>query len=128
MKKTRPTDPIPPEAPEDIQGDALTEWHRIREAAAELGHPIREADRSIMALYCRTWVVNQKCYQHVQQFGPIIKWPNGMPGPSPQYKTFEATVKLLRGLLADLGCTPASRDFDVKTVEPTAPTHELDLA
>jgi len=53
--------------------------------------------------------VNQTCYQHVREHGPIVKWPNGLPGQSPQYKAFLATATLLRGLLADLGATPASR-------------------
>jgi P27 family predicted phage terminase small subunit len=116
-KATQPNS-LRPEAPDDLEGDALSEWHRVCEAAEQVGHPIREADRSILATYCRTWVVNQSCFAHIKKFGPVVVWPNGMPGPSPQAKMFEASVKLLRGLLADLGCTPSSRNFDVSTTPP----------
>jgi P27 family predicted phage terminase small subunit len=125
--RPRPTVPIPPEAPEDIEGDALTEWHRIREAAAELGHPIREADRSILSVYCRTWKLHHLCYLELLKTGAVMEFSNGNQGISPHYKVFKDATRLLRTLLADLGCTPASRDFDAKTIDTAAPVAELDL-
>jgi P27 family predicted phage terminase small subunit len=104
----------PPELqpPQDLTAAELAEWIRITAAVEATGHALRPADRSILVIYVRTWHVFATCCQHVREFGPVIKWPNGMPGPSPQYKTMRETATLLRGLLADLGATPASRNFD----------------
>ena len=110
------TDPAPAPAteidpPDDITADpaALAEWRRLVAAIADAGGLLKSADRSIIATAVRTHAVNAAMYQHVREFGAIIKWPNGLPGPSPQYKAFKETANLLRGLLADLGATPASR-------------------
>jgi P27 family predicted phage terminase small subunit len=105
--------PERPEPPEDIRDEALAEWNRICAAVEGMGREIKPADRSILVLHCRTWQINRDVYEHVQKFGSIIKWQNGMPGESPQAKKFDATLKLLRGTLADLGCLPSARDFDV---------------
>jgi P27 family predicted phage terminase small subunit len=114
--------------PDDITGELLDEWHRIEHSVASLGHPIKHADRSILATYCRTWAVNRSAYRHIQRYGAVVKWPNGMPGPSPFYKSFAETTKLLRGLLADLGATPAARDFDIRPVtESKEETDELEI-
>ena len=101
------------EPPEDIAGEALAEWHRVCRTLEAMGRQIKDADRSILALYCRTWAVNRECYEKIKGGMSVIKWPNGMPGPSPFYKNFKETAVILRGLLADIGCTPASRDFDI---------------
>jgi P27 family predicted phage terminase small subunit len=117
--------PIIGQPPADIAGDPdlLAEWTRIVAAAVKAGHTLKPADNSILALYVRTWSANRKCYEHVAKFGSVIKWPNGIPGASPQYKVFVETAKLLRGLLADLGCTPAARGLNLvespaKAAEP----------
>lgn len=110
-KRKPPIGPPPPDIADDP--DSLGEWNRIVGAAAQAGRQLKTADSSLLALYVRTWATNRKCYTHMTQFGAIIKWPNGIPGPSPQYKVFAETAKLLRGILADLGCTPAARGLDV---------------
>jgi P27 family predicted phage terminase small subunit len=99
--------------PEDITGESLEEWNRIIKAVESLGREIKPADRSLLAIYCRTYSINRQVFEHVQKFGPVIKWSNGLPGNSPQYKTFIETTKILNTQLAALGCTPESRKFDV---------------
>lgn len=101
-----------PDPPPDITGEALAEWNRICDAIEATGHTLKPADRSILATYVRTWTISQKCYQHVLEHGAIMEWPNGNRGPTAEYKAFRETVPLLRGLLAELGATPASRNFD----------------
>jgi P27 family predicted phage terminase small subunit len=78
--------------PEDIEGEVLDEWNRVIAAGEEIGRQWKAADRSILATYCRTWIVNRECFQHVKTFGSVIKWPNGLPGASPQYKNFKLSL------------------------------------
>jgi len=116
--------------PDDITADpaALTEWRRLIAAIADAGGILKSADRNIIATAVRTHAVNAAMYAHVKEFGAIIKWPNGLPGPSPQYKAFKETANLLRGLLADLGATPAARHFDLPAADATdANTDDLEF-
>ena len=101
-----------PEPPPDIEGEALAEWNRICSDLEAAGRRLLPADRSILATYVRTWSVSQDCYRNVRKDGPVMTHLNGTRGPTPEYKTFRETVSMLRGLLADLGATPASRNFD----------------
>lgn len=94
--------------PPSIGGEALAEWDRVCGELAAAGG-IQVADRAIIVTYCQAWAVNRAAAEHVARYGAIIKWPNGLPGPSPFYKAWRETTSLLRGLLADLGLTPATR-------------------
>jgi P27 family predicted phage terminase small subunit len=73
------------------------------------------ADRAIMTLHCQTWATWASVTKHVIKFGAVIKWPNGVPGPSPFYKVQKETAGILRGTLADMGLTPESRGLAVET-------------
>jgi len=107
--------------PTDITGDALDEWNRIIAAVKQVGHEIKPADASLLATYCRTWTVNQLAYKHIQENGSTVVLANRIVCQSQQYKIFEKTTALLRGLLADLGASPASRKFDQKTAGEVKP-------
>src|SRR5882724_3444135 len=94
MKKAKPKELTPPD---DIQGDALAEWDRIIAEVQATGGELKPADRSILATYCRTWAINRDAAKHIQTYGSVIKYSNGVPGASPQYKIYEKTVPQLRG-------------------------------
>lgn len=104
--------------PDSLEPDAVQEWNRIVSAVRATGHTLKQADRSMLMLCVKTWMVNQKAHEHVLQYGAVIKWPNGLPGTSPQYKVYIETGKQLQTMLAALGCTPASRDFDAVKAGP----------
>ena len=106
--------------PPELTGEALAEWLRICEAVEQTGRTLKPADRSLLITYVRTWQISQACYEHVRRWGAIVKHANGVAGPSPQYKAFKETVQLLRGLLSDLGATPAARGFDQAESEANA--------
>jgi P27 family predicted phage terminase small subunit len=93
--------PIPPE---DLDGEALLEWHRIIAELEQLG-TLATADRAAITLYCQTWATNQQVAKHVNKFGAVIKWPNGVPGQSPWFKTQKETTTLLSKLLDQIGLT-----------------------
>lgn len=97
-----------PQPPEELDGEALLEWHRIV-AELDAAGTLDKTDRAILTLYAQTWATHHAAARAVAQHGSVIKWPNGMPGPSPFYKVAKETAGQLRGLLADLGLTPTSR-------------------
>lgn len=104
-----------PRPPTDLDPEARQEWRRVCGELKDAGR-LDRADRAILVLYVKTWSIHHKAMQHVFKHGAIVKWPNGITGPSPYYKAGLETGKQLRGLLNDMGLTHASR--------PTTPSGE----
>jgi len=97
-----------PKPPEELDGEALLEWERVC-AELDAAGTLDKTDRAVLTLYAQTWATHHAAARAVAQHGAVIKWPNGMPGPSPFYRVMKETAAQLRGLLNDLGLTPASR-------------------
>ena len=108
--------------PTDLSPEATAEWTRIVEAIADLDREVKQADLSLLSLYIQTWQQHFTAYQHVKQWGPVVKWGNGTPGPSPTYKVCMETTKIMQKFLDQLGLTPAARDFDRKATDEDATT------
>lgn len=102
QKKTRP------KPPEEMEGEALLEWERVCDELDTAGR-LETADRAILTVYCETWAQNRAAVIAVTKHGPVIRYPNKTVGPSPFYKVAKETAVILRGLLSDMGLTPASR-------------------
>jgi P27 family predicted phage terminase small subunit len=102
-----------PQPPEELDGEALLEWHRVIEELEAVGH-LHTADRGLLTLYVQTWSANQAVAKHVAQHGPIVKFNNGVVGQSPHYKTMRETALVLATLIDKLGLSPAARKFDKK--------------
>ena len=97
-----------PQPPEHLADEALIEWERVCDELAANG-TLMKTDRAILIVYCETWATYVKATQGVVRFGPVIKYPNGITAPSPFYKVQSETANKLKGLLRELGLTPASR-------------------
>lgn len=97
--------PVPPE---NLDGEALLEWHRACDELDGMGR-LDRVDRAILTQYVRTWAENMNAARHVEQFGSVIKWGNGLPGPNPFYKVWMETGKRILDYLDRLGLTPAAR-------------------
>jgi P27 family predicted phage terminase small subunit len=110
-----PTNNIKP--PTILKGESLKEWQRITQELTDLGR-LNNADRAIMVQHCQTWQINREAYQRVLSDGQTMEYSNGVMGPSPWYKNWGETTKMLRGTLADLGLTPNARGFDLTADEP----------
>ena len=129
MKKSPSLKSIPPRPSPLAEFDdaCREEWERICDEVEAVGHPIRTADRSLLVTYCRVWSLHRATYRKLQQEGAVIEFSNGNKGMNPEYKVFKEMTQQLRGLLADLGATPASRDFDVKIAAKDEAPAEIDL-
>ena len=97
-----------PKPPDDLDGEALLEWHRITEELQTAGK-LETIDRALITLYVKAWGVWRVASRHVEEFGPVIKYSNGMPGESPFSKVATKYYGILRGYLEDMGLNPAAR-------------------
>ncbi len=97
-----------PKPPEDMDGEALLEWHRVCAEMRSVGK-LEACDRALLVLYTETWAVNRTASRIVAKRGPVGKLPNDVVCQTPFYKTQRETTAQLRRLLSDLGLTPASR-------------------
>lgn len=97
-----------PDPPEDIQDEALLEWHRVCGELEAIGK-LATSDRAIISLYCKTWARWQAMSRNVDTFGPVVKFPNGYPGISPHYQVLKDCEAKLARLIVELGITPSQR-------------------
>ena len=97
-----------PQPPEDLDGEALLEWHRVSDELAAAGR-LDKTDRAMLVLYVTTWAIYQDVMRHVTRFTSIVKHPNGVVGASPYYKVSRETFAQLRAVLNDMGLTYTSR-------------------
>ena len=93
-------------APAYINGEALLEWERILDDLAEVG---LTPDRATLILYVRTWATWRASDTMVIQYGPVIKYSNGVAGEAPFYKTWAKDGAKVLALLEAMGLTPAQR-------------------
>jgi P27 family predicted phage terminase small subunit len=105
MTKAQTNRPAPPE---DLDGEGLLEWQRVCDELHAAGR-LDKTDRAVLTLYAETWQTWRANMRGVNQHGAVIKYSNGMVGPSPFFKVAKETAAQLRGLLNDMGLTPASR-------------------
>lgn len=97
-----------PNPPEELDGEALLEWHRICDELEAVGR-LDKTDRAVLTLYAETWQTWRSAAKAVAKSGSVIRYPNNVVGPSPFYKVMRETGQQLRGLLADMGLTPTTR-------------------
>ena len=115
-----------PKPPEHLTDEALLEWHRVCDELEELGH-LKRCERALLTLYCETWQANQTVAKHVDKHGPIVKYPNGVVGQSPHYKTQQETGRALCKMLDQLGLTPQARKFDQSKKTEETPAADLEF-
>jgi P27 family predicted phage terminase small subunit len=108
---------LAPQPPEDLDGEALLEWHRIIAELEQLG-TLAAADRAAITHHCNVWAVIQANVKHVSRFGAVIKWSNGTPGQSPWCKTMKEMIALDSKLLDQLGLTSSNRKTKATEDQP----------
>ena len=70
---------------------------------------ITHADRAALITLCQAWAEMQEAQLAIEKDGPVIKLPNGYPGPNPYCKTRNESRVIVLKLLAEFGLTPSSR-------------------
>lgn len=109
MKKLTPN--------KDLTDEALAEWGRVTKELATIDG-LQAADRATVTLWCKTWMINRQCFEHVAKFGPILPAINKSLGRSPWYQVYIETTATLAKLADQLGITRKARDYDKVKAEP----------
>lgn len=114
--------PTFPRRPEWLNGLAADEWDRVAEILTSQGG-IEDIDQTALAAYCQTYAHWRKAVADVNENG--LRLDTGKPNPSARQA--DALLKQLRGLLNELGFTPAARGrLEPAGDAPTKDDHELD--
>lgn len=104
MKKT-----TRPKPPEDLDGEALLEWHRLCDELDDAGK-LDKADRAIIGLAAETYATWRAACKHVREFGPVVEVAiNKTIGRNPFYVVMRETAAQLHSLIVELGLTPTRR-------------------
>lgn len=120
MRRKRPAHH--PDPPEDIDGEALLEWHRIVDELDSQG-ALARTDRALLTIYVETWAAHRIAARRVASEGAVKEYINGNDGPSPYFKVMKETAVQLRRILKDLMLTPSSR----RSTEGAVEMEDLDI-
>lgn len=92
-----------PQCPAWVTGEAAVEWRRVVPILEAAG-TIHAVDMAILAAYCTTFVLWRTARAEVEADGVVV---DGKLHPAARFA--DTTLKQLRGLLDQLGFTPAAR-------------------
>lgn len=93
-----------PSPPNWLTGAALEEWERVVPLLVE-GGAVRQVDRAVLAAYCQTYTLWCECARSLTAADVVGE--DGKLNPLARFT--ESSLKQLRGLLDQLGFTPAAR-------------------
>jgi P27 family predicted phage terminase small subunit len=101
-------EPAIPECPPELGQVARLEWDRL---SGELGalRLLTNLDRATLAAYCGAYELWADATQKIQQFGVMIKSPQGFPIQSPYLSIANRQAELMMRIASEFGFTPASR-------------------
>ncbi len=97
---------LPPEAPDDLIGEARDEWERVVPGLARLDL-LKPEDRALLVAYCETWAVFCEATDTIRREGLFIEAKQGMI-PHPAVGIQRNTAKELRALAAHFGLSPSA--------------------
>ena len=97
-----------PTCPSHLSAEAKREWRRSSKLLAEMGLLAR-IDRAALAVFCEAWARWVDAERALQQYGVIVKSPNGFPMQSPYLAVANKAMEQLRQLLGEFGMSPAAR-------------------
>jgi P27 family predicted phage terminase small subunit len=96
------------ECPAELPPLAREEWNRIVGELIALG-VLRKFDRGTLAIYCHAYAMWAEAIQALQEFGTMIKSPNGYPVQSPYVAIVNRQADVMLRIASEFGFTPASR-------------------
>lgn len=107
-KKTNNQATKRPRPPEELDGEALLEWHRLCDELESVDR-LEATDRGIIQLAAQAYANWVQATKHVETYGLVVKAHNGVAQRNPYYAIQIEQADRRRGLLADLGLTPVTR-------------------
>jgi P27 family predicted phage terminase small subunit len=104
--------PVPiremPEPPDHLDAVAVREFRRVVDYLDQMG-VLSLTDTDHIALYADVYSRWCRATKHLQAHGDTVTMPNGYQAISPHLKIANECIKQMRGLLSDMGMSPAAR-------------------
>jgi P27 family predicted phage terminase small subunit len=94
--------------PAELNAIARTEWKRVVTELVPLGL-LKPLDLALVSLYCNAYAGWLEATAAVNEYGPVIKTPNGYPAQSPYVTLANQHAAVMLRCSAELGLSPASR-------------------
>ena len=95
--------------PEHLNAEAVAHWGEVL-ASLSLDHDLTPSDRDILAIYCDYFARWKKARAEIDSSGLLVKMKNDEnPRPNPFIAIADQCAREMRGLLGELGLTPAAR-------------------
>ena len=112
-------DPSLPDVPTHLGPVARDEWQRLAPDLHRIG-VLTQADRAALAIYCQLYQQWVYAEEHIQRNLLITEKHTGRLAQNPLLRISHRTLDLMRGYMAELGLTPASRVRLAKGETPQA--------
>lgn len=113
-----------PEPPEDLDADALAEWHRALPILLTERRTLTVADLSVFAAYCTAVGMIAGARRIIAREGMTFTGTSG-PKRHPAVGILSDAMTQARQLAAELGMTPASRSRPAIRGNEAASNHDL---
>ena len=95
--------------PAHLNAEAVAHWGEVL-ASLSLDHDLTPSDRDILAIYCDYFARWKKARAEIDSSGLLVKLKNDEnPRPNPFIAIADQCAREMRGLLGELGLTPAAR-------------------
>lgn len=101
-------EPIAPDPPKWLTGEAKKEWLRVAPELEKLGLLTR-VDMAALAGYCQAYATWVKAEKILKKEGLTFTTPNGYIQQRPEVSIAQKSLQIVRGFCAEFGLTPSAR-------------------
>lgn len=106
---------VKPNAPKTLSQEAKKHWDVVVDQLAD-AKLMTVLDIDALAMYCEAYARWADANKQIQEYGPLIKSPQGFPMQSPYLQIANKTFDQMKAMLVEFGMTPSSRT-KVRTAE-----------
>ncbi len=118
-------EPLLPDPPSDLKGEALVEWNTRGPILERLGL-MTETDAPAFEGYCRAWGQYKEAESKLAATGMIVSAPSGYPIQNPYLAVANKALAKCMSFWQEYGMTPASRSRVRVQKGAAAPQSKLD--
>ncbi|MFO7905810.1 MAG: phage terminase small subunit P27 family [Pirellulaceae bacterium] len=94
--------------PAGLSDKGKAHWKKVSADLKDAGI-LTNIDVHALAMYCESYARWADANEKIQQYGPVVKTPNGFPAQSPYIQIANKAFDQMRAMLTEFGMTPSSR-------------------
>lgn len=97
-----------PRCPPHLTSEAKRHWPKFAKQLHKVGL-LTEADELALEALCEAYARWRDALGQIEEFGPLVKTPNGYPTQSPYLQIANKAFDQFQKMLVEFGLTPSSR-------------------